>query len=539
MKLKKWITAVGALIMSFVLFVTPAMAQQSSKTETVYAALDHEGSVKNIYVVNHLMGSYTDYGTYIQIKNLSTMSEPAIEGDKITFPDEPTEEGLYYQGTMTGELPMNIGFHYYLNGEPVDADSLAGATGRLKIMMDYAVNESCSEAVREGLMAQVTAVFNTETASNVSAEDATLVTVGSSVNLSYMIMPGESGTLVMEADISRFEMDPMTITMLKGALSISGVSDSIDDFEDGFDEMIDGADEMVDGTSELKDGMKTLAGKVGKLSDGLEKLGASGTLIDDGMTQYEQALKSYISGVQELKPASADIRAGLEELAENGSAVSSGIAEVNSNLAALADNSAQLKALAESLAGSSDESVKALAGGVLELLGGIQGLSDGLDTASGGLNAYVEGVNTAAQGYAAFDDGIAQLADGGAQIVSGFGEVHSGFTPYQQGVSQSADGIHKLYRALRGLPSDVQDLIDGQIEFKDGIVSAKDDIKEKTDKFTDSGEPAVSFASPDKNHPDSVQYVLTTPGIEIKKAPKAEETKKESNFLSRLADLFR
>jgi uncharacterized phage infection (PIP) family protein YhgE len=191
------------------------------------------------------------------------------------------------------------------------------------------------------------------------------------------------------------------------------------------------------------------------------------------------------------------------------------------------------------LAGSSDESVKALANGVLELLGGVQGLSDGLKSASGGLDSYVSGVNSAAQGYAAFDDGITQVADGGAQIVSGFGEVHSGFTPYQQGVAQSADGTQKLYKALRGLPSDIQDLIDGQIEFKDGIETAKGDIKEKTDSLTKSDEPSVSFASPDKNHPDSVQYILTTPGIEIKKAPKAEETKKEDNFISRLADLFR
>lgn len=539
MKLKKWMTAVGALLMSFVLFISPAMAQENSKSETVYASLNDDGSVKNIYMVNHLMGSHTDYGTYTEIKNLSTMSEPIIEGDKITFPDEPTEDGFYYQGTMMGELPLKIGLSYYLDGKPVDAQSLAGASGHLKIMMEYAANESCSEAVREGLMTQVTAVFNTEKASNVNAKDATLVTVGSSVNASYIVMPGEKGTFVMEADISNFEMDPITITMLKGALSISGVTDSINDFEDGFDEMIDGAGEMVDGTTELKDGMKTLAGKVGKLSDGLAQLGASGALIDDGMTQYEEALKTYISGVQGLKTASGDIRSGLEELAANGSAVSAGISDVSGNLSALASNSAQLKALAESLSGSADESVKALASGVLELLGGVQGLSDGLGTASGGLDSYVAGVNTAAQGYAAFDDGIAQLADGGSGIVSGFSEMHNGFTPYRQGVSQSADGTYKLHKALKGLPSDVQELIDGQIEFKDGIVSAKDDIKDQTDKFTDSGEPAVSFASPQKNHPDSVQYILTTPGIEIKKAPKAEETKKEDDFLSRLADLFR
>ncbi len=539
MRRKRYLSVAGVLLMSFLLLLTPAMAQGSSKTETVYATLNHDGSVKSIYVVNHLTGNYTDYGSYIEIKNLSTMTEPTVEGDKITFSDELSEEGLYYQGTMNAELPISTHINYDLNGKPVDADKLAGASGHLKIMINYAVNEGCSSAVREGLMAQVTAEFSKETASNVSAENATTVTVGSSVNLSYIIMPNESGTLVMEADISNFEMDPITVTLLKGVFSISGVSDSISDFEDGFDEMITGTDEMVDGTTQLKDGMQTLAGKVGKLSDGLSELGASGVLIDDGITQYEQALDTYISGVQGLKSASADIRAGLEELALNGSAVSSGIGDVSSHLTALADNSEQLKTLAQSLTGSSDETVKALAGGVLELLGGIQGLSDGLASASGGLSSYVAGVNDVSQGYTALDDGIAQLDEGGAQIVTGFVDAHSGFASYRQGVSQSADGAYKLYKALKGLPADVQELINGQIEFKDGIESAKNEIMEKTDRFTDNEEPQVSFASPQKNNPDSVQYVLTTPGIEIKKAPKTDAIKKEEDFLSRLVDLFR
>lgn len=539
MKRKKLFGMMMAFVLSFVLFAAPAMASDGKKTETVYASLSHDGSVTSIYVVNHLTGSYTDYGTYSEIKNLTSLSEPQTAGDKITFPDSPDEEGLYYQGTMTGELPLTLNFHYYLDGKELQADSLAGASGHLKIVMTYAPNLQCDEAVRKGLMAQVSAVFSSGSAANVTSQDATLVTVGSSVNAAYIIMPEQSGSMTLEADINGFEMDPIRISLLKNALSIPSVTDSIGEFEDGMNDMISGADDMVDGTTELKHGMKTLAGKAGLLNDALASLSNAGAQIDNGMAQYETGLNTYIGGVQALKPASGQIRAGLDSLAKGGADAASGVEALSSNLSALAGSTDDLKALAQSLAGSSDESVRALATNVLQLIGGVQGLSSGLESASDGVSQYVAGVNQAASGYHAFDDGLAQAADGGAQLASGFGGIHSGFSSFRQGVSQSADGFNKLYLALRGLPSNVQELIDGQIEFKDGIVSAKDGISEKTDGLKGSSDPAVSFASPAKNHPDSVQYILSTPGIKIVKEEQPQQDEEQADFLSRFADLFK
>ena len=115
-----------------------------------------DGSVDRIYVVNQLFSEYTDYGTYADINNLSTTSVPTVEGDKITFPDEYVEGGLYYQGTMTGELPLTFDIDYKLDGKPTSAESLASAAGRLQLSITASPNEKCDPAVREGLMAQIT-----------------------------------------------------------------------------------------------------------------------------------------------------------------------------------------------------------------------------------------------------------------------------------------------------------------------------------------------------------------------------------------------
>jgi hypothetical protein len=55
-------------------------------------------------------------------------------------------------------------------------------------------------------------------------------------------------------------------------------------------------------------------------------------------------------------------------------------------------------------------------------------------------------------------------------------------------------------------------------------------------------DPPISFASPEKNHPASVQYILTTPAIEKKKAEaiqQQEDTSSNEDFMTRLAALFK
>ncbi len=116
----------------------------------------------------------------------------------------------------------------------------------------------------------------------------------------------------------------------------------------------------------------------------------------------------------------------------------------------------------------------------------------------------------------------------------------NGFGEYLTGIKSSADGIKKLYSSVRGLPKNIQELIDGQIEFRDGIASARDDITSETEGFVEDNSPAISFASPDKNHPDSVQYILKTQKIGITEPEEVISTEEnDEDFFTRFVDLFR
>lgn len=547
MKLKRIAAALLALLLCGLPFAAPAYADTAEqnaayaqsaltgKNEMVYALLGYDGSAGEIYVVNQLLGSYTDYGNYTSIKNLSTVSEPVIEGDKITFPDDPVESGLYYQGTMEGELPMTFTFRYYLNGATVEAGSLGGASGHIIIDIGCTQNEQCDARVREGLMAQITLNMDLSLARNIEANGATTVITGNTMSIVFTVLPGGGGDFTLEADVTDFKMDGIAVALVQSVLG--GYEDTISEYEEDFDDMLSGADDMVDGTVELKDGVSALVGGIGNLSDGLSRLDASGSDTLSGMRQYGTGLQDYTQGVVGIAAASEDVLSGFNKLSGNGATLTSGLEQINGNLNAMAGN-AELRAVAQSLSSSSDPSVQALANGTLSLLNGISGISAGLEEASGGISDYVAGVQQAALVYGEIHAALVQAASEGDDLVSAYNDITEGFESYASGVGSSASGAKRLYWAANGLPVSIQELIDGQTEFRDGISAARDGLLEQTEDFSCSA--PVSFASPEKNHPRSVQYVLMSPAID---RPDAEaetlDTKEEETFLSRLLDLFR
>ncbi len=537
MKFKKTAFLVMTIIFICSAFSAPALAA-SSKSETVYAMLKYDGSVENIYVVNRLMGEYTDYGQYTDIKNLSTQSVPMISGDKISFSDSEVEGGLYYQGTMLGELPFIFGFKYYLDGKEVQAQQLAGAAGHLKIKLSGETNDKCEERVREGYMAQITLALDLKLAGNIVSEGATTVTAGNTLNINYTILSGKSGQYTLEADIRDFEMSGINITLLKG--NMAGFEDTINETKDGFSDMLTGANDMVDGTSELKKGVSTLSDAIGSLSGGMSRISSGGDEYLNGMNSFRGGLEGYTGGVSGAETGSADIRAGLDALSANSAEIAGGISGISDGFNSLSSSGNDLRSLAQSLASSSDPSVQALAQGTIQTLNNLNALSGSLDSASSGLDSFAAGVQQAASGYHDFDEGIKALSANGGQILDGFDGLAGGFGSYLSGIKGISKGAKKLYSSVKKLPGSIQELIDGQIEFRDGIEDAKADISSETQSFTAGGSPAVSFASPDKNHPLSVQYIMKTPGIKITKQEEPQQGEdKQEDFFTRLANLFK
>ena len=118
--------------------------------ETMYVNLDYYGKTSKVNVVKscNFNGNteYTDYGTYENVVNMSNGEAPRIGDGTVTWTMPADQTGrFYYQCTMGNDqmtLPWDFDVSYKLNGVPVNADQLAGASGLIEINVKATPNDN-------------------------------------------------------------------------------------------------------------------------------------------------------------------------------------------------------------------------------------------------------------------------------------------------------------------------------------------------------------------------------------------------------------
>lgn len=107
-----------------------------SKKETVFATLSADGTVQNVQVTDRLI---TDVGqvrvediSFLQeIENVKGSETAQIDGVNVTWHMQSNQ--LYYTGTTTKSLPVNVHIEYFLDGKSVRAKELRGKSGEVRI----------------------------------------------------------------------------------------------------------------------------------------------------------------------------------------------------------------------------------------------------------------------------------------------------------------------------------------------------------------------------------------------------------------------
>ena len=197
-KNKYWIRTTAIVLASTVLTGNTlsvfAAADNTEKDENIYVNLNQDGSVAGIYVVNEFElkedSKIVDYGTYDEVRNLTTDSEIAISGNELSV--NAPKGKFYYQGNLaTKEMPWLISIQYYLDGEEIEAEDLAGKSGELKIVIGIKENTAVDNGFFDNYLVQATVNLNTEKCSNIKADGATAGNVGKNRQLLYNIMAGK------------------------------------------------------------------------------------------------------------------------------------------------------------------------------------------------------------------------------------------------------------------------------------------------------------------------------------------------------------
>ena len=312
-----------------------------SKSETVYAVMNGDGSLKSTTVSEHLysasgLANVTDKTTLTDIQNTESDAEFTQNGEELVWNTNDTD--VYYKGNTDKALPIDVKVTYALDGQEAALEDIIGKSGHLTVTVNLKNNETGTVNVNgkdrtivTPLITAVGVILGGD-ASNVTAEHGMIESAAKSSVAAFVTLPGVkdslSGllpdevdsiedylqdTVTVEADVEDFTCPQVMVACATStaALGTSNVFDlsSINDLTDGINQLNDAMSQLMDGASQLVDGTSQLAGGVLALLDGANTLNNGAAALDDGLGQLT-------NGLDTLSANNSALNAGAQQVAD-------------------------------------------------------------------------------------------------------------------------------------------------------------------------------------------------------------------------------
>ena len=296
-----------------------------SKSETVYAVMNGDGSIKSTTVSEHLysasgLANITDKTTLTDIQNTESDAEFTQNGEELVWNTNDTD--VYYKGNTDKALPIDVKVTYALDGQEAALEDIIGKSGHLTVTVNLKNNETDTVNVNgkdrtivTPLITAVGVILGGD-AANVTAEHGMIESAAKSSVAAFVTLPGVkdslSGllpdevdsiedylqdTVTVEADVEDFTCPQVMVACATStaALGTDNVFDlsSINDLTDGINQLNDAMSQLMDGASQLVDGTSQLAGGVLALLDGANTLNTGAGQLNDGAGQLNDGLNQF------------------------------------------------------------------------------------------------------------------------------------------------------------------------------------------------------------------------------------------------------
>lgn len=411
---------------------------QVGKEETVYLISGTDGAVKQTIVMDHLFnqdGAATleDETTLSDIQNVKGNETFTQNGQKLTW--QADGKDIYYRGSSQEQTPVTQKVTYYLDGEEIAPEELAGKSGKVTIRFDYENHAVYTEEVNGEKIevkvpfAAITGLVLDDNFSNIQVTNGKIKQNGDSNVVMGYALPGLAESLKVEesdfseevelpeyfevsADVEKFSLSTAMTFVVNATdfTDLQGISTA--DLDEKIAELSDASGQLEDGSKELADGVNTLKNSLGDFSDGMKEL-------SNGLNDYTDGSEQINSGILQVKD-------GVDLLAGSKDALSSGISQLKDGSASAADGA------------------DALVSGSSSLLTGTKKLNSGASDLAAGTSALADGASALASGASDVNSGASALASGTTDLLSGIGELSKGVDQVNSGASDLAAGAAQL-----------------------------------------------------------------------------------------------
>ena len=246
--------------------------------ESLYINLDHYGAIEKANVVKGFSSSkqlhYTDYGNYKSVLNMSTEQKLKTATGSVSFDLDGNGKKFFVEGKLDPnsiELPWNISLGYKLNGVPVEAEALRGASGTVEIDIQANPNKKASEYMRNNMILAVVIPVDDQKIYSVDAPGSQTQTIGEMTGVMFTALPGEQKDFTARLGTDSYESIGVVLMMIPATMdsldSITDIKYLKDTWKDSGDAIYDGMDDMLGIVEGLRGEMEALRGSLGLADD--------------------------------------------------------------------------------------------------------------------------------------------------------------------------------------------------------------------------------------------------------------------------------
>ena len=351
------------------ILVAPMTAYAGQATadvdETLYLNLDYYGNVSDANVVKGInfngTSSYTDFGDYLKITNMSDEQKPEIKNGSVTF--EKNKNGkFFFQGELKPDkikAPWTFDITYKLNGVVTDADQIAGASGLVEMDIDCTPNKSVSKYMQDNMMLFVAIPVDIQKCYSVDAPESQTMTLGQYTGIVFTALPGQEGHFQVRLGTDQFESVGAIFAMTPGTVGalnkIKDIKDIKDDFRDDTNAMLDDFDNVLDDVTDVSAQLKITNQILEQLQSGKNKIHGNAQVIFDGNDVAIQDLRD-LNGT--LTPLNDDLKTAqwmVYDVNQNLNTLDSDLMDSSAKLKSL---STKLKRLGSSMNGTSIDNLQ-------------------------------------------------------------------------------------------------------------------------------------------------------------------------------------
>ena len=322
--------------------------KKPSKDETVYVLANADGSVKKIIVSDWIKNNggktVSDKTELSDIKNVKGDESYVMDTDNMREWNADGKD-IYYQGTISKALPVDLKVSYELDGKPVSAESLAGKSGKVTIRFDYTNNQYKNVSI-DGKNTKIYVPFvmltglllDNDIFTNVEISNGKIINDGDRIIAVGFALPGMQENLNLSrdkvdipdfveitADVNNFALSNTLTVAANSIISDLDVSklDSADDLQVSLSELTSAMSKLLDGSSELYGGLSKLLLKSNELISGVDKLANGASALSDGAAALSAGLSELVSNNDTLNAGAKQVfdtllSAVSQKLKDNG-----------------------------------------------------------------------------------------------------------------------------------------------------------------------------------------------------------------------------